>query len=721
MSSQKIVDIPKDFRSARGNLSLELAEKLNVTGEEKHVEEVMKTRGMDIKEGAVAMVASVVNGQVRGMKFVTRGGTFESSILLSQLVKGADAEVSLKLKVELEKLVWPAGGPGMRNISAWLDSSEVSWDMTTPMEEGGVKVLSPQEREEKSVDTIKFCLRGLMIVDCKKALLYLSIIPVAAAEVRGKVMGWEMEISELSEAIPSVPLVRDNYNGARNKYAKTLVVGPLEEKGDNMNVGWLPLLDYGQPEAEGRPIIPSRGDIAREMELFMNKRAGRCSWKKTTEVISELFDGEKAYKDMGITVEAASLKWPAMTAPDQVARAPGEQRVGMSPTRVRRPKYGEVGNYRGEMVRRLSLPARLEVITVELCNASLSRGTWRCYESGERAAMRCERETGMSMAMPWDESKAVAFAADCVSRNLAASTIRQYMVGNVRRLEGGFFFCALLKVAIKNAHRRCGMPLGAWDSFILKAVMRGRSNTEAPRKQKIPMSPALMMIFREKVKFSKMKAGDKAVVWAVAAMLYAGSLRGGEVMGDSEDSFDSDHILMREDVAIKSTRDEEGVSRRFVMARIKNPKELKGIQEVSVEMFGNKTALCPVRAVERAMKHNRSGKPFATLSSGKVLTKARLNTMMKAAFKGVVDYEINTISSHSFRSGLASAMARQGYSDEEIKRQGRWASDAFLRYLKLGRSSRITQQMRLAEAVAEVAEREIEEDVVMRRAMQRRG
>ena len=276
-------------------------------------------------------------------------------------------------------------------------------------------------------------------------------------------------------------------------------------------------------------------------------------------------------------------------------------------------------------------------------------------------------------------------------------------------------------MGIKNAHLRCGMPVRAWDSFILKAVMRGRSNTEAPRKQKIPMSPALMVIFREKIKFSKMMAADKAVVWAVAAMLYAGSLRGGEVMGDKENSFDSDHILMKEDVAIKVTRDEEGVTRRFVMARIKNPKELKGIQEVSVEMFGNKTPLCPVKAVERAMKHNRSGKPFATLSNGKVLTKAKLNTMMRAAFKGIVDYEINTISSHSFRSGLASAMARQGYSDEEIKRQGRWASDAFLRYLKLGRSSRITQQMQLAEAVARVAEKEIEEDVVMRRAMQRRG
>ena len=43
----------------------ELAEKLNVTGEEKYVEEVMKARGMDIKNGAVTIVTSVGNGRVR--------------------------------------------------------------------------------------------------------------------------------------------------------------------------------------------------------------------------------------------------------------------------------------------------------------------------------------------------------------------------------------------------------------------------------------------------------------------------------------------------------------------------------------------------------------------------------------------------------------------------------------------------------------------------------
>ena len=51
----------------------------------------------------------------------------------------------------------------------------------------------------------------------------------------------------------------------------------------------------------------------------------------------------------------------------------------------------------------------------------------------------------------------------------------------------------------------------------------------------------------------------------------------------------------------------------------------------------------------------------------------------------------------------------------------RWASDAFLRYLKLGRSTRISQQMKLAEEVAMVAKSEIEENVAFKRAIRRQN
>ena len=80
---------------------------LNVTGEDKHVKDIMVARGMYMKEGAVAIMVSVFNGQVNGMKLVIKGGSFGSSVMLSQLVKGVDLKVTLKMTGNLEKLKCP--------------------------------------------------------------------------------------------------------------------------------------------------------------------------------------------------------------------------------------------------------------------------------------------------------------------------------------------------------------------------------------------------------------------------------------------------------------------------------------------------------------------------------------------------------------------------------------------------------------------------------------
>ena len=52
-------------------------------------------------------------------------------------------------------------------------------------------------------------------------------------------------------------------------------------------------------------------------------------------------------------------------------------------------------------------------------------------------------------------------------------------------------------------------------------------------------------------------------------------------------------------------------------------------------------------------------------------------------------------------------MARAGYSDEEIQRVGRWKSDSFLKYIKLGRSSRLEQQLKLMRKLATIGENDL--------------
>ena len=78
-----------------------------------------------------------------------------------------------------------------------------------------------------------------------------------------------------------------------------------------------------------------------------------------------------------------------------------------------------------------------------------------------------------------------------------------------------------------------------------------------------------------------------------------------------------------------------------------------------------------------------------------------------------INYMEGYIASHSFRAGMVSVMARLGYSEEQIKIQGRWSSDAFRRYLKLGRGERLESQFELAQKIATLVGATLHRDTVI--------
>ena len=450
--------------------------------------------------------------------------------------------------------------------------------------------------------------------------------------------------------------------------------------------------------------LPTRDTVARALETFLNNTAGYCSWPGTiTRVISELYDGTMSFGEAKLTTKDKCMEFPPMTAappptPGNPKRKPprgrgGGKRVRRESVAVSRPKYGQTGGFGASIVDNLEMPEEFKALTKELCDASLARTTWRCYTTGERAAARCEEDTNYDLTIPWDVSKCALFVAWAHKKNLAASTILQYFSG------------------IKALHKKWGLSTEAWNSHVTKAMIRGRSNTQAPRKQKKEVSPGLMKILREKIKRStKMEREDKVTLWAVMSLLYYGSLRGGEVLGAKEDTFDPTTTLMNADVKIEQVATEPGKSTWMVAVRVRNPKELKGQQEVTVECFATGGENCPVRAVRGVTNLKRGGnRPFASRKDGSLMTKKWLNRTLRDLLQGIVDYDVATISSHSFRAGLATAMARAGYSDEEIKRQGRWRSDAFMKYIKLGRATRLEQQQALASNMERIAKLQISE------------
>ena len=82
---------------------------------------------------------------------------------------------------------------------------------------------------------------------------------------------------------------------------------------------------------------------------------------------------------------------------------------------------------------------------------------------------------------------------------------------------------------------------------------------------------------------------------------------------------------------------------------------------------------------------NTAVKPVFRNEDGSNYTGKEFNKDLKKLLGKLLDYNKGKILSYSFRSGLATMMAKCGYSDEDIMRTGWWSSSAFLAYCKHGR------------------------------------
>lgn len=73
--------------------------------------------------------------------------------------------------------------------------------------------------------------------------------------------------------------------------------------------------------------------------------------------------------------------------------------------------------------------------------------------------------------------------------------------------------------------------------------------------------------------------------------------------------------------------------------------------------------------------------PVYVLSNGRFLSYSLLNYFIKKVTSSI-GLNSECYSSHSLRAGAATAAAQAGCNDDQIKRMGRWASDAYSNYIR---------------------------------------
>ena len=349
-------------------------------------------------------------------------------------------------------------------------------------------------------------------------------------------------------------------------------------------------------------------------------------------------------------------------------------------------KYSSNGPYSARSFKKHNLPASIMVALVAAANFSLAEGTVKSYGTAERHIIRCQEETKVELSFPFGEKEILTYIGWLIdSRKVSAKTVEKYLSG------------------IRLAHMKEGYHVPALRPDIVKAILTGLAQKEkidlrlGNKAERLPVTISVLNLIRHELIKSPWPVARKRMILTVCYLAFFGSFRIHEILPREKMQFDVQTTLLGSNLKIEFWPEK---NTKVLKVWLKSPKELRNGTGVMVEIFPTNNYLCPIRALEKWKKvskvANTAVKPVFRNEDGSNYTGKEFNIDLKKLLGKHLDYNKGKILSHSFRSGLATMMAKCGYSDEDIMRTGRWSSSAFLAYCKLGRVKRMAVAQELA-------------------------
>lgn len=426
-------------------------------------------------------------------------------------------------------------------------------------------------------------------------------------------------------------------------------------------------------------MFPARDDIDEEMSALLCSFGGRNHRSRKEQ--GELLLGDVAPRPN----KKQGAKWPKYQGPTTVDQRTLGKRIQVSA--LPSGKYSGTGHVTQQLMVLRGVDAKYAETFAQALNGSKSINTWKQRDSIMRTIKRCEQESGALLTLPWGTREVQWFVGWCMEENLKGSTINQY-VSNVRTL-----------------HKELKLRMDDSDWDFIKTVIKGHDNLRGKNPGRVAMTPELLFHLKVRLSKSRLSIPERRLMWVVATAMFQGSFRIGELLSPTTTQFCPESTLRGRDVEAKecSVGDNKVC---MLMFNIRIPKECRGNGSATVEIFDLD---CFYSCVQAWRKWRACSKldldpdlPVFRRESGALLTPSEFNACLKEMLSDKISYSEGYVTSHSFRAGLASIMARLGYDNSQIMIQGRWRSDAFLRYLKLGRATRLTDQFSLASKISGV-------------------
>ena len=353
-------------------------------------------------------------------------------------------------------------------------------------------------------------------------------------------------------------------------------------------------------------------------------------------------------------------------------------------------KYGDKGLFDQATFQDYQLPADIERTLQRAGNNSLAQRTWGVYKTAENHLAKCAADTGNPMTPPLGRRDILLFVGWLLNtRKVRPTTVESYLSG------------------LRTIHLVNGFDTQCLRPEIVKSIITGAKNITAiedracAKPRRVPVTLTLLKLLKIELNKLDKTPQFKKLTWAISCILFFGALRVHEILSREALSYDPNFTLLQENLKLKIV-DVEGKDMQILQILLKSPKENRVGNKVVIDIYENGSCCCPVKAFNNWMSTlppTQRGKPAFVLQNGQAYTGSLLNKTLKKCFEKHVPKELGFVSSHSFRSGVASMMGNLGWSDEDIKALGRWSSSAFETYIRLPRTKRASMARRLAGTV----------------------
>ena len=226
--------------------------------------------------------------------------------------------------------------------------------------------------------------------------------------------------------------------------------------------------------------------------------------------------------------------------------------------------------------------------------------------------------------------------------------------------------------AISFIHKVGNWPDPA-NSFIVQKMILGIQKERGKPDCRKPILPSFLKKLVFSVNSVVSSNFTRNLFKATFLLAFHAFLRVGEITMSASGS---DNLLKYSDMKLKT---------KTIELQFRNYKHSHG-QHPRLMIINSQRdrSLCPVKAIREYVKYRgQEDGPLFVTDAGKPLSRAHFSAVFKSCLN-MLHVDVSEYNTHSFRIGAASWAAIKGMSDSQIREMGRWRSDAYRKYIRIG-------------------------------------